>query len=261
MRVTNGTGISAANYCQIQNSNSTNQDSQLKSIRKQIENVQQQLQNLSNNEEMPMEEKMNKRKELQQQLQDLNKLMSQRKIEILREKREKSTAKAKSQEPAQGNTDRQEFSAMGTATMQGIISADASMKQVETVQSVKISMGGKAGVLESEIKMDKGRGGSTEKKEAELADLNDRINTASADMMVQISDINTALEKSREENDAKDEEKTDKTEAVNQELRLSGLEGEKLPTEIVKKAGNPETIPTESQGNSTQLWKSGTQAK
>lgn len=77
MKITNGTGINAANYSQMQNANNTNQDSRLKSIQKQIENVQQQLQNLSNNEEMSMEEKMNIRKELQQQLLDLNRQMSQ----------------------------------------------------------------------------------------------------------------------------------------------------------------------------------------
>ncbi len=249
MKITNGTGINAANYSQMQNANNTNQDSQLKSIQKQIENVQQQLQNLSNNEEMSMEEKMNIRKELQQQLLDLNRQMSQRKMEIQQERWKKSTAKAEKQETVQRNSDKQEFNVIGTTTVQGIISADASMKQVKTVQSTKTNMEGKAGVLESEIKMDKGRGGSTESKEAELKKLNDRINNASADMMDKISDIGATLEKSREENERKDEEYTDKNGIISQKERLLDLEVGETTTETAKNTGNPNTTQTQSPQN------------
>lgn len=219
-------GINAANYGQ--NTNGANQDSRLKAIQKQIEKVQEQLQNLSNNKEMSMKEKMNKRKELQEKLQDLNRQMFQIKIEIRQEKQEKSAANAKNPDLAQENTGRQELSAMRTSTMQGIIHADTSMRQMETVQSVRTNMKGKAGVLENEIKMDTGRGCPTEEKEAELAALNDRIDTASADMMTQISDINATLEKSRNESN---------------------------------ETGNSETIQTEDKSNSTQSEASGNQAK
>ena len=247
MKITDSTGINASGYSRMQDTNGANQDNRLKSIQKQIENVQKQLQSLSDNKDLSLEEKMERRKELQQQLQDLNRQMSQRKIEIMQEKREKSTVKVEKQEVPQGNTDKQEFNVIGTATLQGIISADTSMKQVKTVQSVKTSIEGRAGVLESEIKMDKGRRGSTESKEAELAELNEHIDTASADIMDKISDIDMALEKSREK---KDEDKTDKAETANQEERLSGSEGGKLTLEIVKKAEN-----------STQTQVSGDQAE
>ena len=204
MKITNSIGINP-NYNQMQNTNGANQDSHLKAIQKQIEKVQQQLQDLSNNKEMSPKEKMNKRKELQEKLQDLTRQMFQIKMEIRQEKQEKSAAKAKSQDLAQENTGKKESSTIQTATtLHGIISADTSMRQMETGRSVKANMEGKAGVLESEIKMDKGRGCSTEKKEAELTALNTRIDTASADMMTQISDINTILEKSRNENNSKE---------------------------------------------------------
>ncbi|EGO64922.1 FlxA-like family protein [Acetonema longum] len=196
MRITNSTGTESAAYSQMQNTAGANQDSRLKSIQNQIENVQQQMQSLANYPEMSAEEKMNRRKELQQKLQDLNRQMAQRKMEIQQEQREKASAKDRSQKPVQGNNDQQDPRVMRTPALQEMISADASMKRAKTVQSVKIGMEGKAGVLESEIKMDRSRGGATEKKEAELAELKDRIHIASGNMMAQMSDVNTALEKS-----------------------------------------------------------------
>lgn len=196
MRITNSTGTESAAYSQMQNTAAVNQDSRLKSIQNQIEKVQQQMQSLASHQEMSAEEKMNRRKELQQQLQDLNRQMAQRKMEIQQEQREKSSVKGKSQEPVQGNNDRQDGQVMRTDAMQGMLSADASMKRVKAVQSVKIGMEGRAGVLESEIKTDRSRGGATEKKEAELAGLKDRIHTVSGNIMSQMSDAHRALEKS-----------------------------------------------------------------
>ncbi len=258
MQITNSTGTDSTNYSRLQSTDSVNQDSRLKAIQNQIANVQKQLQNLSNNDKMSLEVKTDKRKELQQQLQDLNRQAMQRKIEIQQEKREKAAAASESQDLAPGETEGEKSGVMKTAAMQGIINADTSMKQAKTVRSVKNGMEGKAGVLEGEIKMDKARGGSTEKKEAELAALNDRINTASADMMAQISDIDKALEKSGE---AGDEEKKDGAEAVNRGGQLSDPEGEKLSAEIVKNPGSSETIQTESQNNPAQLQSSGNQEK
>jgi DNA-binding helix-hairpin-helix protein with protein kinase domain len=163
------------------NTGSVDQDEQIKSIQKQIEKVQKQLQSLSQNENMSLEEMMERRKELQQQIQDLNKQISQRKIEIQREKCE--AAKVDNQEMRPTDITKEDNVTISTGTMQGLICADASMKQVNTVQSIKTSMEGRAGILECEIEIDKGRGGSTERKEAELAELNSRINTTTNDMM------------------------------------------------------------------------------
>uniref|UniRef100_UPI000AC39EB7 hypothetical protein n=1 Tax=Clostridium sp. NkU-1 TaxID=1095009 RepID=UPI000AC39EB7 len=50
MTITNITSGHSASYGQVQNINSGNQDSRLKSIQDQIEDVQKQLQSLANNE-------------------------------------------------------------------------------------------------------------------------------------------------------------------------------------------------------------------
>ncbi|MBE7720703.1 FlxA-like family protein [Lacrimispora indolis] len=203
MMVTGTSGYSA-NYSQMQIMNSGNQDTSLKAIQDQIENVQKQLQVLSGNEKISAEEKMSKQRDLQQQLQDLNKQLAQRKIEIQQERREKAAAKVNSMDEVSQNAENQESGMMETVSMKGLIHADTSMKQVKTVQTVKTGMEGRAGVLEREIKTDRGRG-STEKKEAELAKLNGRINDASSDMMKRAADAETTLEVSGENKERTEE--------------------------------------------------------
>lgn len=203
MMVTGTSGYSA-NYSQMQIMNSGNQDTSLKAIQDQIENVQKQLQVLSGNEKISAEEKMSKQRDLQQQLQDLNKQLAQRKIEIQQERREKAAAKVNSMDEVSQNAENQESGMMETVSMKGVIHADTSMKQVKTIQTVKTGMEGRAGVLEREIKTDRGRG-STEKKEAELAKLNGRINDASSDMMKRAADAETTLEVSGENKERTEE--------------------------------------------------------
>jgi ElaB/YqjD/DUF883 family membrane-anchored ribosome-binding protein len=171
---------------------SVEQDGQIKALQKQIENLQKQLQNISEDKNMSSEMKMERRKEIQQQIQDLNMQISQRKMEIQREKCE---AVKNDKEIHSDNTAKEDSVTIGTVTMQGLISADTSMKHVNNVQAVKTTMKGKTGVLKSEIEIDKSRGISPERKVAELADLNNRIDTATNNMMERISDINVELEK------------------------------------------------------------------
>ena len=247
MRVIPNTGNNMANYIQMPSTNSLNQDNILKSIQQQIENVQKQLQSLSDNEKIPIKEKMEKQKELQQQIQDLNRQMAQRKIEIQREKQEKAQeikAPAKNQEPELKNPQPQGLNAMGTTTMQGLISADASMTQVKTFQAVKTNLKGEAHILTSEINMDKKRAGSTAAKEDQLAKLNEQAETVSKDLMTKMTDINTALEKSREE--TPEGEKTNSIETFNRsenekiadETRGKPPESDRLETSLKSSAGS-----------------------
>jgi len=230
MTISNITSSHSANNGQVQNINSGNQDSRLKSIQDQIEDVQKQLQSLANNEKISLEDKMNRQKELQQQLQDLNKQLSQRKIEIQQEKREKAATKVHSPETASPDRDKQDFHTMGTDFMQTMVRADTSIKQANVTQSVKTGMEGRAGVLEREIKTDQGRG-STERKEAELAKVNERIKDASYDMMKRTSDIKTTLEKAEEEKETKvtkAEDNKQGTEEVKHGVSIEDADGEKL---------------------------------
>jgi hypothetical protein len=68
------------------------------------------------------------------------------------------------------------------------------MKQINIIQSAKNNMERRSGILKGEIETDKGRGVSIEKKEDELAKLNDHIDAASEILMDKISELNTSHE-------------------------------------------------------------------
>lgn len=74
-----------------------------------------------------------------------------------------------------------------------MISADSSMKQAKVQGSMTTQMQGKAGVLEIEIKLDRDRGGSTEKKEQELADMQAKAQAATSSKLFTLADANRAV--------------------------------------------------------------------
>lgn len=169
-------------------------DSYSRNIQNQIANAQKQLQELSSNEEMTLEEKMKKRQEIQQQISDLNMQLRQHQME---QRKEKQQAKASSMDdmPSRAKAKAGKTgSGLSQASMTAMISADSSMKQAKVQGSMATQMEGKAGVLESEIKMDKGRGASTEKKEEELADLQEKAQAATAAQMSTLADASKAME-------------------------------------------------------------------
>lgn len=195
--------IDGTNNNQIQMRMGTEQDSQLKAIEKQITDVQNQIQKISENKNMSDEQKAERRKELQQQLQDLNKQLMERKIEIQKEKREKN-AKSNGSNNVKESQDTMEFS------VEGLISASNAMKQMRTTNTVKTSMEGEARVLKSEIKMDKSRGVNTENKESRLAKVNEKVSDITEDINKQIADINNTLEEV-EDKESDVEKKHDET--------------------------------------------------
>ncbi len=67
-------------------------DSYIRNIQNQIASAQKQLQELSSNKEMTQEEKMTKRQELQQQINDLNMQLRQYQTEQRREKQQKQSS-------------------------------------------------------------------------------------------------------------------------------------------------------------------------
>lgn len=205
MRIESSAGYNVS-YVDMKFGLGNNQDSQMKSLQSQIKNVQEQLQKLSENEDMSLEEKMKKRKELQQQEQDLNNQFMQRKLEIHKEKQSQESENQKPQtEYKNSNSDNME-----TSTMQGLISASNAMSQIKITGAVKTRMEGTSRVLKSEIKLDKSRGVSIEHKEAELSELNNRIQSTTKHIMKQVSDINRTLKESKESSKIFEKD-TDKT--------------------------------------------------
>lgn len=189
-------------------------DSYSRNLQKQIADAQKQLQELSSNEEITPEEKMKKRQEIQQRINDLNLQLSQHQME---QRREKQQAKGPSMDDLTGGTGRAGWAKAGgkgtgfsQAGMTAMISAGQSLKQAEVQGSVAAGMEGRAGVLESEIKNN--HGADIKKKQEELADVRQKAQTAEASQIDRLSDANRAAKEAAEaDSGTEKEERTGKT--------------------------------------------------
>lgn len=182
-------------------------DAYSKNIQKQIAEAQKKLQDLSSNEDLTMEEKMKKRQEIQKEIASLNQQLRQHQIE----QRKEQQAKVSAMEDMPGGRSQvaeksvEAWKGMSGAGMQAILSADASMNQVQVQSRVKSSFEGRAGVLKAEIKQDAGR--NTEAKEAELAEVEDKVDNVTSEQMSVLSDIGKNLEEAAKEDSRTDEKK------------------------------------------------------
>ena len=170
-------------------------DSVSKNLQSQIANAQKQLQELSANKEMSLEEKMKKRQEIQQQIADLNNQLRQHQIEQRKEQREK---KASMNDMLGGNQRTvskagKQVTGLSHASMKAMISADSAMAQAKVQGSVTTKMEGRAGVLTAEIKLDQARGDDVEKKKEELAEVEKKAIEAESAQMNTLADANKEL--------------------------------------------------------------------
>lgn len=143
-----------------------------KNLKNQISELQKELKELSSNTQLGGEEKMKKRQEIQKQISDLNMQLRQRQIELRREKQQEKASSddvfgTGAYKDGAGTADK--GNGLSQASMEAMISADASVKQASRQGSVAAKMEGHARVLESEIKLDSARGGDVSSKQAELA--------------------------------------------------------------------------------------------
>lgn len=188
-------------------------DSVSESIYKQMENAQKKLSDLSSNEEMPLEDKMKKRQEIQQEITSLNQQLRQHQIEMRKQRQPKGSSMedmigGKKAGAAKGGNG----SGMSQASMQAMISADVSMKQAQVQGSVATQLEGKASILKSEIKMDKARGGNVEKKEEELADIEQNEQKAINSQMTTLTAANQAMEEAAKADQGGNSDKDNKEE-------------------------------------------------
>lgn len=193
-------------------------DSVSKNIQSQIANAQKKLQNLSSNEDMSIEEKMKKRQEIQQEITNLNQQLRQHQIEQRKEEQaKKSTVQdLTGGETAKKTTTEDKGLGFSQAGMQAMVSAGSSLKQAKIQGSTVTKMEGRAGILESEIKLDAQRGMDTQKKEEELADVQQKAQKATASQLGTLAEatetMQEAAQTNRQNGDAEVEtaEKSDK---------------------------------------------------
>lgn len=196
-------------------------DAVTKNIQKQIANAQKSLQELATNKDMSIEEKMKKRQEIQQQIADLNHQLRQHQMEQRKEKQQK---KESSMDDMLGGSKRNtqktgnQNSGLSQASMRAMISADSAMAQAQIQGSVADKMKGRAGVLETEIKLDMARGQDAEAKKEELAEVEQKAISAETAQMNTLADTNKELEEA-----AKTEQQAGETKEKEIDKKDSGL--------------------------------------
>lgn len=223
-------------------------DSVSKNIQNQIANAQKQLQELSSNKDMSLEEKMKKRQEIQQQITDLNNQLRQHQIE---QRKEKQQAKGSSMDDMLGGSKKttsktgNQSAGLSQASMKAMISADSAMSQAQVQGSVATKMEGRAGVLEAEIKLDAGRGGSVEDKKEELAEVEQKAMQAESAQMNTLATANKELEEAvkadQQSEKAEDKDKKDAVSNDKKDKTVAGAEG----TENVGADVKTETVSTD----------------
>ena len=204
-------------------------DSFSKNLQNQIANAQKQLQELSVNKEMSMEEKQKKRQEIQQEITDLNNELRQHKIE---QRMKKQQAKGTSMNDMLGGSKTtvpkvgKQSASLSQASMTAIISADSAMARAQVQGSVAGQMEGKAGVLEAEIKLDAARGGNVEAKKKELEKVQQKAEAAENAQLNTLADANKELEAATkadqqadkaDDKDKKTDKKADKKDSISGE--------------------------------------------
>ncbi len=187
-------------------------DAQSKQIQNQIENARKELQQLSQNKDLPMEEKLKKKQELNTRISDLQSQLRAHQQELrVREQQEREAKTGRAAEN-RSRTRQDEAATVGISRegMRALIAAGTSMKQADVQGSVVTSMEGRAGVLESEIAMDAARGSSVEKKKEELADIKQKAADATAAQMGSLGDALEAVRQAKnEENEPKAQPKSE----------------------------------------------------
>jgi hypothetical protein len=242
---------------------SMGKDSYSKNIQNQIANKQKELQNLAKAEDMSVEEKLKKKQEIEKEIADLTLQLRQHQIEQRNKQQQQknsskddSLAASKSKQTAQ-----KEGTGISQASMKAIISADSSMKQAQVQGSAATKLNGRAGVLEAEIKQDKAREVNTERKEAELSDIQDKIQTTVSSQMSTLSDaietINEAASEERdsEKTEAKKTEQSKDSRTIEKDDSDDQLQTDnsKNTEKIATAAGNDEKVTTSQLINYTSV--------
>lgn len=157
------------------------EDAVSKNIKRQISEVQKKIQQLAQNQDMALEEKMKKRQEYNQQIADLNMQLRQHEIEVRQEKQQPKETKMEDMlggKENQNGAQSKDTVSISTEGMEAMISADSAKKQSKVYGQVANDLQAKMRTLSSEISMDASRGLDTSAKAGSLADLEERMENA-----------------------------------------------------------------------------------
>lgn len=188
------TGVQSSNNYQ-KPINNNQEDSVIKNAQKQIEALRNELQTLSENEDMEPKIKAEKKQKLQKQINELNTQIRQREIEL---RKEKQTAN----QPSEANKNEESSGAGFTKSVTGgLISVSNALKGAKDLNGLNKRLTGRAGELNAEIKADLARGADTLAKEKELEKVNKGIKSTALESGKMLNQAKEKLEASEKEDD------------------------------------------------------------
>lgn len=176
-------------------------DSESKEFQNQIASAQNQLKELTANNELSAEEKAKKRQEIQKQITELNNQLRQHQMELRREQqvKEENGEKMSFGEQSESSQEEPLTTGMSQTGMKAIISAGSAISRAKAQGNVSMGIESRARVLQSEIKQDAEHGKDTKVKQKELEKLeNKAIQAQGAKMEIltgAVREIRKAAEK------------------------------------------------------------------
>lgn len=184
-----------------------NKDSALDGIQKQIQRTQEELSKLSNNEIMDVKEKLDKRKELEDQLLELNKQFAQQQLEEKQAEQKKQTEAIQEQlEATTASSQKSEAenqTGFSKSSVQSILSASSSMEQAKSINHVRTQMNGEAHVLKGQIALAESKGANPAELRKQLSSLEKQIGQVTANMLDKYSDAIDLMKKAVEDQKGK----------------------------------------------------------
>lgn len=191
---------------QTNNSPKNKQDSVIAGITKQMDSIQEQIGKISENETMTVEQKLELKEELEEQLDVLNHQLVEHNL------RKQEQQIKQMQSPSRD----EDFEKSGA----DLISLASSMKQISKQRAISTKMKGRAKTLENEIKLDQERGINTTDKKAELSQINAKIESISEQINQTLNEVGKGFKNGPENVDEKKTSDLCKEKIAKQEISL-----------------------------------------
>ncbi len=190
---------------------STGNNPEVDNLQKQIEAKRKQLSDLQNDDRMSPEQKQRKREEIQQEISELEAQKNAAEMAAKQKEREEAQERqAKSSGDSYSRNQDGDTSRISARGMQAMISASQSMEMAEIKGNIRNSFEDEASILETEIKLDEGKGVVSERKQDELADINVKTKTLGQENARDLQRANEEIEENFRDKD--DKEQVDKKE-------------------------------------------------
>lgn len=176
----------------LKNSSTMNyqkKDSIKEGLQNQILNIQKQISSIFENKTLSEEQKKVMQKELKEKIDELNKQMMERELEIRKQQEEKQEEKVKEQLKIDNSNGSNQDEMIDLFR----VTNDLSKVKQQRATSVKIK--GNTRILESEIKLDESRGLDVSKKRKQLSEMKKRIENIDKKTTETMGNINSEMKR------------------------------------------------------------------